>query len=271
MIPLRPALGAGSAGRRRGTGAPAVALALAAALAAGTAGAVTPHPGPGDPRIHVVEYEPSQVVELHGVLGYQLSLEFDPAERIENVAIGDSLGWQVTPNRRANLLFLKPMSPRPPTNMTVVTNLRRYNFQLSVTRKAPPGRSIPFTVRFLYPAPAVARVEPPAPPPPPMEKNAAYSYKGSAKTLPVKVFDDGRETYFAFGPQDEMPAIYAVDADGGEAVVNTRQRDGYVVVDRIARGFVLRRGDEATRIYNDGFRVEEASTLKARKKDPWWR
>jgi type IV secretion system protein VirB9 len=54
-------------------------------------------------------------------------------------------------------------------------------------------------------------------------------------------------------------------------VVNTRERDGYVVVDRVARGFVLRRGDEITRIYNDGFRVEEASALPQRKKEPWWR
>ena len=26
-----------------------------------------------------------------------------------------------------------------------------------------------------------------------------------------------------------------------------------------------------TKIFNDGFRIEEASTLKARPKDPWWR
>ena len=86
-------------------------------------------------------YDPSEVVELHGVLGYQLSLEFDPAERIENVAIGDSLGWQVTPNRKANLLFIKPMSLRPDTNMTVITNLRRYNFQLSVVNPSRAPRS----------------------------------------------------------------------------------------------------------------------------------
>lgn len=248
----------------------ASSIVIAVSLAAAPAGAVVPRPGVGDPRIYVVDYEPSQVVEVHGVLGFQLSLEFDPAERIENVAIGDSLGWQVTPNRRANLLFLKPMSLRPDTNMTVVTNLRRYNFQLSVARKAP-SRAIPFTIRFIYPAPAVAFVEPPAPPPPPVEANTAYSYDGSPKNLPVKVFDDGRDTYFTFGAHEDMPAIFAIDADGGEAVVNTRQRDGYVVIDRIARGFVLRRGKEVTHIYNDGFRIEEASTLKERKKEPWWR
>lgn len=245
------------------------AAAIALALAATPALAVVPRPGPGDPRIHVIEYDPADVVELRSALGLQLAVEFDPAERIENVAIGDSLGWQVTPNRRANLLFLKPMSARPPTNMTVITNLRRYTFQLSVQKQA--TKTTPFTVRFLYAAPVVAVVAPPPPPPPPVERNTAYSYDGSTHALPVKVFDDGLDTYFTFKADEDMPAIFAVDPDGGEAVVNTRQYQGYTVVDRIARGFVLRRGKEVTRIYNDGFRIEEASALKPRKKDPWWR
>lgn len=243
-----------------------VALTLAAA---GPALAVVPRPGPGDPRIHVVDYDPEQVVELRVGLGFQLSVEFDPSERIENVAIGDSLGWQVTPNKRANILFLKPMSPRPATNMTVITNLRRYNFELGLRTKG--AKTAPFSVRFIYPAPAVAYIAPPPPPAPPVERNTAYSYEGSARTLPVKVFDDGQDTYFAFRGEEDLPAVYAVDPDGKEAVVNTRERDGYIVADRIARGFVLRRGSEVTRIYNDGFRVEEASALRQRKKDPWWR
>jgi len=244
-------------------------LAVVLAMSASSALAVMPRPGPGDPRIHVVDYDPAEVVELRSALGFQLSVEFDLAEKIENVAIGDSLGWQVTPNRRANLLFLKPMSARPPTNMTVITSIRRYNFQLSVQKQK--TRTLPFSVRFLYAAPAMAVIEAPPPPPPPVEQNAAYSYDGSGKTLPVKVFDDGQDTYFSFRREEDLPAIYAVDPDGGESVVNSRERDGYVVIDRVARGFVLRRGSEVTRIYNDGFKIEEASSLRERKKDPWWR
>ena len=247
-------------------------LSLLAVLAAAPAGAVTPHPGAGDPRIAEVLYDPAEVVELKGVLGYQFSLEFDPAERIENVAIGDALGWQVTPNRKANLLFLKPMARRPDTNMTVVTNLRRYNFQLSVRTRARPG-SAPYAVRFVYAPPQVALVEPPPPPPPPEDRNHAYSYQGSTKALPVKLFDDGEATYFAFARDEDLPAIYALEPDGGEAVVNSHMRDGYIVVDRIAPGFILRRGGEVTKVFNDGWTSQAVSTLapRPRPEKPWWR
>jgi type IV secretion system protein VirB9 len=247
-------------------------LALALALLAAPAAAVEPHPGAGDPRINEVLYDPSQVVELHGVLGYQLSLEFDPAERIENVAIGDSLGWQVTPNRRANLLFIKPMALRPATNMTVITSLRRYNFQLSVRAHAA-ANSIPFSVRFVYPAPVYAVVAPPPPIPPPVDRNHAYSYQGSDKTLPDRMFDDGEATYFTFRTQEDLPAIFAVEPDGAESVVNSHMRDGYIVIDRIARGFVLRRGSEVTHVFNDGYHSQQASALSPTRKpkDPWWR
>jgi type IV secretion system protein VirB9 len=235
--------------------------------------AVEPHPGPGDPRIFEVMYDPSDVVELHGVLGYQLSLEFDPSEHIENVAIGDALGWQVTPNRKANLLFLKPMAKRPDTNMTVVTNLRRYNFQLSVREHAP-AKAIPYSVRFLYPPEAVAKVEPPPPPAPPIDRNHAYSYQGSTKALPTHVFDDGQSTYFAFAADADLPAIYALETDGGEAVVNSHMLDGFIVVDRIAPGFVLRRGTEVTKVFNDGWKGQQASALSLKPgahDKPWWR
>jgi type IV secretion system protein VirB9 len=251
---------------------PALVAALLALAAAPASAAIAPHPGAGDPRIGEVLYDPAQVVELKGALGYQLTLEFDPLERIENVAIGDALGWQVTPNRKANLLFLKPMAQRPDTNMTVVTNLRRYEFQLSVRTKAKASQ-VAYTVRFVYPAPAVAQVIPPAPPPPPQDKNHAYSYQGSTKVLPTRLFDDGEATYFTFAEGGDLPAIYAVEADGGEAVVNSHMRDGYIVVDRVAPAYVLKRGAEVAHVFNDGWNTEAVSALtpKPRAQKPWWR
>jgi type IV secretion system protein VirB9 len=249
---------------------------LTAALTAGSAfGAVIPHPSAGDPRIRVAKFAPEEVVELQGDLGFQLTIEFGEGERIENVSIGDAQGWQVTPNRKANLLFLKPIDKAAPTNMTVVTNLRRYAFELKVRPKVPPGAesSVIYGLRFDYPPPppTLAADKPPVRIPPQVV-NAAYSYDGSAKSLPQRVFDDGKSTYFEFAAADDYPAIYTLEPDNTEAVVNFTVRDGYVVVDQVARGFVLRRGAEATRLYNDGFKETQPGPLspKPRLRPRWW-
>jgi len=220
-------------------------------------GALVPRPGSGDPRIFVVDYNPAEVVQLRATLGYQTLIEFSPEEHIENVAVGEALGWQITPNRKADLLFVKPLSEAPVTNMTVVTNLRRYAFELSVKPRSGDEKSIIYTLHFQYPEVALAKIAAastePAPPPPPKMVNNAYSFDGSQKIVPAQIFDDGHATYFQFREGEEYPAIFSVDADGGEAVINSYMRGPYVAVDRTARGFVLRQGTELTHIFNDGF------------------
>ena len=51
-----------------------------------------------DPRLKSVHYETDKVVTVLGRLGYQSMIEFGNGEQIENVAVGDSSAWQVTPN-----------------------------------------------------------------------------------------------------------------------------------------------------------------------------
>lgn len=239
-------------------------LAFVLALGAVAQAAERPLPGPSDPRIRVVRYDPNEVIELEGTLGYAMSVEFAENEKIENVAIGDSQAWQVTPNRRANLLFVKPMRRDAVTNMAVYTNLRRYMFDLSVgPDQGARDRNIIFGVRFDYPEPAraVVAAEGPLKVLMPSDVNHAYSYEGSSKNLPTRVFDDGHATYFAFSAASDYPAIFVIDSDNQESVVNVASRDGYLVVDRVAPIFVLRRGTETTRIINDGYKEEGPGPL----------
>ena len=198
-----------------------------------------------DPRIRTLPYDPDQVYRLNGVMGFQIMLEFAPDERIENVSIGDALGWQITPNKRATLLFLKPVDRAPATNMTVVTDRRRYVFELSVS---PGGADAAYVVRFRYPA-ALVEIAAPAAKPAAAEptRNAAYAIKGAAALAPARVFDDGRATYFAWPQQAELPAIFVIGADDSEGLANAVVKDGYLVVDQLAPRFVLR-SDKASAI-----------------------
>ncbi len=247
----------------------ASALATAAWLTAAQGSAMqSPRPGPLDPRIRTVFYEPDEVVRLRGVPGYQMTIEFGEGERIENVAIGDSLAWQVTPNKKATLLFLKPLSPRALTNMTVITDRRRYAFQLSA-RASTRASEMAYVVRFLYPpdpAPPPAPAPPPPPGPPEM-KNRAYSYTGSRASLPALVFDDGRFTYFKWPENTSTPALFLVAPDGSESLANYGVRDGYQIVEQVAPRFVLRNGKEVTFVINDGWVPPNAGPYAPRPHD----
>ena len=225
---------------------------LAAPLTAGAA--VSPRPGDLDPRIQTVDYDPDQVVLLFGQLGYQMMLEFGEGERIENVSIGDALGWQVTPNRKANLLFIKPLDRLTPTNMTVVTSVRRYSFELRV---APKGSRalIPYSIRFAYAPPALATPILPEtiPEPDPVVANLAYAVTGSGDNTPSRIFDDGRMSYFEFPPGAAIPAIFAVGSDGAESLVNYHMRGEVIVVEQLSPRFVLRNGKQIAQVVNSGY------------------
>lgn len=129
-----------------------------------------------DPRLVTKEYSASEVVKIQGKLGVQATIGFEPGELIENVAVGDSQKWQITPNKRADLLFVKPLELAAVTNMTVVTNRRTYLFDLVASAKERPIYMFQFTygggtptvepspVRMAAVAPVVA-AGPVAPPP----------------------------------------------------------------------------------------------------------
>jgi type IV secretion system protein VirB9 len=238
---------------------PRTLLAALAYAAIGTTAlaADVPHPGAVDPRIRTVAYDPDQVVRLTGYFGIQTMLEFAADERIENVSIGDAMGWQVTPNKKANLLFLKPLDRTAATNMTVVTERRRYVFELVVAGPKASNRDLAYVVRFLVPTPVSVAAAPPTPPARPEVRNGAYTVKGDAAIQPTRIFDDGAATYFAWPAQADLPAVFVVGADGVEGLANAAVRDGYLVVDQLAPRFVLRSGKASLTVTNGAFSVRQ--------------
>lgn len=239
------------------------AIAFAIACIASSAGAQTAPPPEApahDQRLRVFDYDPNQIVPLRGHLGYQMMIEFGPDERIENVSIGDSMSWQITPNHAATLLFVKPMARAAATNMNVVTTRRLYSFELRAGEaRGPSDPSIIYRVSFRYPpAPAVEANAAPAPAP---AYNFHYSFSGDRALAPLRAFDDGRSTYFQFARNRDTPAIFVLD-DGREEVANAQQRGDFLVVDRLASDFALRYGRQRTVVHNDAAAADsELSTL----------
>jgi type IV secretion system protein VirB9 len=217
---------------------------LALLLPAGAMAQVRPTPGPGDPRIQTVVYDANQVVQLQVASGYQLAVEFAPDERIENVAVGDSGAWQVTPNKRGDHLFIKALQQGVSTNLTVVTDARSYVFELQPMFGPLPDMA--YTVRFTYPTP-VAAVVATAPAPTP----GRYKLGGTRALRPSQIDDDGVHTYIVFPADKPLPAIFAIDAKGQEMLVDGAMRDGTYVIDDVKPKLLFRLDSEvasATRV-----------------------
>ncbi len=105
--------------------------------------------GGGDNRIQSIEYRNNQVVRIRAAPGYQVTIELAADERIESVAWVSSGAFQVTANKAGNLLFVKPVQADISTNLTVVTDVRTYNFELVGVAEA--GGDLPYAIRFSYP------------------------------------------------------------------------------------------------------------------------
>lgn len=195
---------------------------------------IRPQPGTGDPRIQSIEYDASQVVQIQAAPGYQVTLELGSDEQIENVAVGDSGAWQVTANRTGSRLFVKPVQSGVTTNMTVVTNVRIYAFEL--VPLFGPSPDMAYTIRFRYPAAAAASASAEAE----LIIEGRYRLSGERTLRPSRISDDGRHTYIEFPRDQAIPAIYAVDERGGESLVNGMMRDDLFVIDSVVPRLVFR-------------------------------
>ncbi|HXS21333.1 MAG TPA: TrbG/VirB9 family P-type conjugative transfer protein [Steroidobacteraceae bacterium] len=214
-----------------------------------------------DPRIRVVPYRTDAVYRIRGYPGYQIDITFAPGERFVGLGVGDSKG--VTFAADSNHLFLKPRAARVATNLTVLTNCRTYLFDYEAEPQPPDpsGADVIYALRFEYPAAplriaadkrrqvetnlAVAQST--------RTRNYDYWYCGAPSLKPSAAWDDGIQTTLVFGARAELPAIFALNDDGSESLLNFNVRAGRVVLQRIARRLIVRRGKLAGCIIDQAF------------------
>jgi type IV secretion system protein VirB9 len=231
--------------------------------------ALSSAPAFADNRLVEVRYDAAKVYRLEGKPKVQATIRFGEDESIENVAVGDSNAWQITPNKRANLLFVKPLLARANTNMTVVTNKHTYLFDLVASPSAQPM----YVLSFKYPEPPKSKLDgaaaagaqvasaagaaPDTPGAPnasvdPADLNFAWSRSGNQKLLPENVFDDGEATFLTWPEGRPVPAILITDSQGQEGPVNFAVRGNTIVVEGVPAQIVLRSGKDKASIVNAG-------------------
>lgn len=258
-----------------------------------------------DSRIKTLVFNPNEVFTVTTHYGYQSNIEFGPKETIDTISVGDRIGWQITPAGRR--LFIRAQEENAHTNMTVVTNLRAYQFDLrsSAADAVFGSEELTYVVRFFYPEDAAAGLTPPpapitarpnlpapvaaaplvaptpapvpaAPAPAPVASlppatlpkpvavasqpvvptptpifNYRYTYSGASNVAPVKIFDDGKSTFFKFNGNAD-PKISVLTAKGETLKVDTRRTsDGLIAVNVVAPRFSLEQSGQNIVVFNE--------------------
>ncbi len=226
-------------------------------------------PTPTDSRIRVITYNQEDVFKFIGYYGYQASIELAPDESVVSISMGNTTSWQIVP--AGNRIFIKPMDTEDATtNMTLLTNKRTYYFELYAEEASDiRAEGMVFNMKFLYPdqedsehirsyasgssegkltVPDLAHPE---------KLNFHYTLSGNEEVAPIKVFDDGEFTYLKFRDRNnEIPAIFAVDYDLRESMVNFRldpKDKNLIIVEQVFGKLTLRAGKKVACLYNEIF------------------
>jgi type IV secretion system protein VirB9 len=213
-----------------------------------------------DTRVRTVPYVADQVYRLSGAVGYAIHIELEPGEQYRGLGAGDSEA--ITVDVQDHHVFLKPRVPFVATNLILVTDRRRYQFEYHVESQ-PLDREVEpppvYSLRFLYSPAAesetsgVAKALANAAPALVRRVNVDYWYCGHPALKPDAVTDDGVHTRIRFGARSEIPALFVHEPDGTEALLNFSLQDGEVIIHRLAPRLILRRGRLVGCIVNRGY------------------
>jgi type IV secretion system protein VirB9 len=221
-----------------------------------------PEKGKLDSRVRVAQYSSEQVYRLHGVIGYQIDLQFEAGESFVGLGAGDIEAVSFV--GQENHLFLKPKASRVATNLTVLTTRRHYQIEYTVTggHVGPDDNDIVYALRFAYvpsESEALARAADQRLNSRLQEAsetgngNTDYWYCGDPSLKPIAASDNGVHTRLRFSAQAELPAIFVRNADNSESLLNFNVADGDVIVHRVAHRFIVRRGRLTGCIVNAAF------------------
>lgn len=251
-----------------------LAVALTAAFPLFAQAEISPQRGAYDARVRVVDYNPANVVRLTTFYGVSTHIQFGDGEIIKDIATGDDQAWALVP-RSGNHLFIKPRATNADTNLTVITNKRVYQFALMVrdsdrkNQEAWRDPNLVFSLSFRYPdeelakQQAIAKAEQEQAVKRDVQsrletaksevRNYDYWLAGALEVSPTEVHDNGRFTRLVFGNNRDMPAIYAVDSEGDESLINTNVEGNAIVVHRVYRKLILRKGNYVACLVNKSF------------------
>lgn len=259
---------------------------IIALLAASSLASAVDLEGKGDGLIREEVYDSRKVYTVYAEIGKAMLIQFQSGETIDPaltdasvLGMGFGNAWEV--GNRSNNFVLKPRNIQPKTNLLIVTNKRRYVFDVKL---APKGSKPTYVMAFMYPEDekraraeqiaaadrlaavgaaaqaakdqitAASRAKK-------IVVNTNYNWRGTNQLLrPTAAWDDGQFTHLEYKHSGELPLFYKVLPDGTEALLNMNvsASSGYTtVLQEVTRVIRARLGNDMIEIVNRDYKVPE--------------
>ena len=188
-----------------------------------------------NPRIQTVQHAEGMSVLLTIMPGSGTTVMLDSGETIQRVTMADNGGYEVRVSPEGNSFLVLAEEFAQPATMQVETDRRSYPFTLRTGQ----GLTAAYLVRFTYGdgAPAMlAKAAPVAA----SDQRWSYRLRGDSEVHPADIRDDGARTYITYGPDQPLPAVFAIGPTGDEEMVNGYMRGDVYVIDRVYNELVFR-------------------------------
>lgn len=254
-----------------------------------------------DSRIKTFVYNENDVFTILTHYGYQSNVEFGKGESVQTVSVGDRIGWQVVPAGRRLFIKAMEEKAHTNMTVVTNKRAYQFDLRASDQEPLHPNEELVYVVRFYYPednpgmpipaiysdamassympasvsavpvdpvtatdtimAPTIPNGVSTPPSEVPAGMNYNYTYTGPADAAPVKIYDDGRATYFSFsGAIKDLPEFFAITPDGKQLPVRPAYNNkGEAVIAIIAPRFAIRRGDANVMVYNETLSAQAAT------------
>ena len=228
-------------------------LAIGLGLASQINAEVAPASMGADARVRSVLYSPVDVIRLDARLRVNTAIELGAGERIDSVLLGDSEAFEVEVLSNRTTVSIKPVIAGAETNMTI------YSGRCTITLAISEGQARSATYRLVirYPETSPARATPVQA----SSRDIGYVWSGEETLKPVRIWNDGQATYFAFAP-GLRPSVFGVDATGREVTLNTGTNGSVVRVPGIRPEYSIRIGTQVLCIVHvDGGTTTDAAEI----------
>ncbi len=218
--------------------------------------------------VQVYPFTEGALYQLYAAPGQVTDIALQPGEQLVGngpVAAGDTTRWVIGDTSSGSgetarvHILVKPVKAGLATNLIINTDRRTYHLELRSAEK-----TYMASVSWFYPADelialrrdaaAVEAAQPVAVGTLDALATLNFGYRISGDKVPwrpVRVFDDGRQTFVEFPTgieHAELPPLWVIGASGEPELVNTRVSGRYVVVDRLFTAAELRLGAKKQKV-----------------------